>query len=143
MRETHPIGFQIRIVSNLLKRKLYEVYPTMQDPLTELQGHILGYLYHRQDQEIFQRDIEEQFYIRRSTVSRLLSKMEEQGLLTRQAVVQDARLKKLTLTPKAMALHEKIQKQIDWMEQLLSRGLSQQEQEQFFAIMQKIEKNLS
>ena len=103
MPENYPIGFQIRAVSNLIKRKLYEIRPDGQPLLTDLQGRILGFLYHNQDREIFQRDIEEHFYIRRSTVSRLLAGMEEQGLLQRIPVPRDARLKKLVMTPRAVS----------------------------------------
>ena len=143
MPENYPIGFQIRAVSNLIKRKLYEIRPDGQPLLTDLQGRILGFLYHNQDREIFQRDIEEHFYIRRSTVSRLLAGMEEQGLLQRIPVPRDARLKKLVMTPRAVALHEEITHRLDEMERLLGRGLSQRELEEFLRILEKIKRNAS
>ncbi len=143
MPENYPIGFQIRAVSNLIKRKLYETRPNEQPPLTDLQGRILGFLYHRQDREIFQKDIEEHFYIRRSTVSRLLAGMEEQGLLRRVPVPWDARLKKLVLTPKSIALNQEIFRRLEEMEHLLERGLSQRELEEFLRILEKIKQNAS
>ena len=143
MPENYPIGFQIRAVSNLIKRKLSETRPNEQPPLTDLQGRILGFLYHRQDREIFQKDIEEHFYIRRSTVSRLLAGMEEQGLLRRVPVPWDARLKKLVLTPKSIALNQEIFRRLEEMEHLLERGLSQRELEEFLRILEKIKQNAS
>ena len=143
MPENYPIGFQIRAVSNLIKRKLYETHPDGQPLLTDLQGRILGFLYHNQDREIFQKDIEEHFYIRRSTVSRLLAGMEEQGLLQRIPVPWDARLKKLVLTPKSIALNREIFRRLDEMERLLEQGLSRQELEEFLRILEKIKQNAS
>ena len=143
MPENYPIGFQIRAVSNLIKRKLYEIRPDGQPLLTDLQGRILGFLYHNQDREIFQRDIEEHFYIRRSTVSRLLAGMEEQGLLQRIPVPRDARLKKLVMTPRAVSLHEEITRRLDEIERLLERGLSRRELEEFLRILEKIKRNAS
>ena len=143
MPENYPIGFQIRAVSNLIKRKLYEIRPDGQPLLTDLQGRILGFLYHNQDREIFQRDIEEHFYIRRSTVSRLLAGMEEQGLLQRIPVPWDARLKKLVMTPQAVSLHEEITRRLDEIERLLERGLSRRELEEFLRILEKIKRNAS
>lgn len=143
MPENYPIGFQIRAVSNLIKRKIYEIRPDGQPLLTDLQGRILGFLYHNQDREIFQRDIEEHFYIRRSTVSRLLAGMEEQGLLQRIPVPRDARLKKLVMTPRAVALHEEITRRLDEIERLLERGLSRRELEEFLRILEKIKRNAS
>ena len=143
MPENYPIGFQIRAVSNLIKRKIYEIRPDGQPLLTDLQGRILGFLYHNQDREIFQRDIEEHFYIRRSTVSRLLAGMEEQGLLQRIPVPRDARLKKLVMTPRAVSLHEEITRRLDEMERLLGRGLSRRELEEFLRILEKIKRNAS
>lgn len=143
MPENYPIGFQIRAVSNLIKRKIYEIRPDGQPLLTDLQGRILGFLYHNQDREIFQRDIEEHFYIRRSTVSRLLAGMEEQGLLQRIPVPRDARLKKLVMTPRAVSLHEEITRRLDEIERLLERGLSRRELEEFLRILEKIKRNAS
>ena len=143
MSENYPIGFQIRAVSNLIKRKIYEIRPDGQPLLTDLQGRILGFLYHNQDREIFQRDIEEHFYIRRSTVSRLLAGMEEQGLLQRIPVPRDARLKKLVMTPQAVSLHEEITRRLDEIERLLERGLSRRELEEFLRILEKIKRNAS
>lgn len=59
------------------------------------------------------------------------------------AVVEyDGRLKKLTLTPKAAAIHEMIREKIIEMEKRLCRGLSEEEMASFFSIVDKIKHNL-
>ena len=69
--------------------------------------------------------------------------MEEQGLVRRESVAQDARLKKLVLTEKAIALHSSVEARIRRMETLISAGLTEEEMAQFLATAAKIEQNLS
>ena len=57
---------------------------------------------------MFQRDLQAHFSVRRSTVTGLLQLMEKKGLITRSSVAQDARLKKIQLTPRAIQHHERI-----------------------------------
>src|SRR5699024_6414405 len=97
-------------MSNLLRRKMMELYPPPEDRngITETECLIMGFLCDHPDRELYQRDVEEVFCIRRSTASRFLQNLEKDGMLTRQSVPQDARLKKLVPTEKAIAIHEDI-----------------------------------
>lgn len=109
---------------------------------TPNQGRIIGYIFDNKHRDIFQRDIETHFGIRRSTVTKILQLMENNGLIKRTAVISDARLKKLTLTEKAVAMHEHFRKEIDSFEVTLSDGLTEEEIETFFRITDKIYNNL-
>ena len=102
MEYQEDLGFQIRTLSHLVKRMVDQTAFSGTDAHpTGVQGWILGYLYTNQDKEVFQRDIQQQFSIRRSTVTGILQLMEKNGLITRSSVDRDARLKKLELTPYA------------------------------------------
>ena len=83
-----------------------------------------------------------EFHLRRSTASGILQRMEKNGLVRRESVPQDARLKKLVLTPKAVALHADIHARIDEMEARLTRDVSREEVEQFCATLEKFQRNL-
>ena len=75
------MGYEIKALANLLRRKVLETAGEPEgDDFTEMQAKILGFLCHNQDQEVYQKDIEEAFYIRRSTASRLLKRLEADGL---------------------------------------------------------------
>ena len=65
------------------------------------QGKILHFML-AQSEDVFQRDIEEAFSLRPPTASEILKKMEQNGLISRQPVSYDARLKKIVLLPKAL-----------------------------------------
>ena len=64
------IGIEIRILANLICRCLNELgFNEEHNGLTGPQGLVLGYLYDHQDKDIFQKDIEATFNIRRSTAT--------------------------------------------------------------------------
>lgn len=141
------IVFQVRAISNLIKRHVDQiafsgVEPADRGTATGLHGWMIGYLYHNRHRDIFQRDIQEEFSIRRSTVTGILQLMEKNGLITRSSVESDARLKKITLTPAAIALHKSVEKGIRETEERVSSGLTPEEKQTFLALCEKIRSNL-
>ena len=143
MRQERHLGYEIKALSNLLRRKVLESAGSGEgDDFTEMQVKVLGFLAQNRDQEICQKDIEEAFYIRRSTASRLLKRLEAQGFIVRQSVERDARLKRVTTTPKADALCQQVMERIDSVEAALTRGLTREEIDQFLATVEKLKRNL-
>ena len=116
--------------------------PEDRNGITETECLILGVLCDHPDRELYQRDVEEVFCIRRSTASRFLQNLEKDGMLTRQSVPQDARLKKLVPTEKAIAIHEDIAEKFQIAEALMTAGLTEEELAQFIATARKIQHNL-
>ena len=92
-----PIYRQINILANRQRRHFDRL--TAEAPFSGAQGRVLHYLLSHPDEEIFQKDIEEEFGLRPSTATTLLQSMERKGLLRREPSEKDARYKKLTLTP--------------------------------------------
>lgn len=143
MPPKNAIGFEIKTLSNLIKRRI-DLNIAQQNPveLTSMQGWIIGYLFDHQDQDIFQRDIEARFNIRRSTATGVLQRMEKKGLVRRELYPQDTRLKKLVLTSEAIDIHENVIREIDRVENRLSAGLTRSEVDTFFSLIAKIRKNI-
>ena len=121
-----------------------ELAPPPEDRhgITETEGLIMGFLCDHPDRELYQRDVEEVFCIRRSTASRFLQDLERDGMLIRQNVPQDARLKKLVPTEKALAIHAEIAEKAQIVEAMMTAGLTVEELEQFIATARKIQHNL-
>lgn len=138
------MGFEVKILSNLIKRRIGNSKVLAEtDRLTGTHGYIIGYIYHNGNKgDIFQRDLEEEFSIRRSTATGILQLMEKNDLIIRESVPYDARLKKLTLTPKAIAVHEAVIKEFDKIESELAEGLTQDEMDTFFHIINKMKSNM-
>ncbi|MBQ8905766.1 MAG: MarR family transcriptional regulator [Ruminococcus sp.] len=141
-RENH-IGFQLKSVMNLMCRR-NESNKLLQKTakLTGMHGWIIGYLSEHQGEEIYQKDIEARFSMRRSTVSGVLQLMEKNGLLVRESVEGDRRLKRLTLTQKAIDLHQQVLAEIDQTEQLLRQDIPDEEITAFLKTLNKIRSNL-
>lgn len=140
--EEKRIGFEIRCINNLFKRYIELNKPPELDETTGIHGWAIKYLYENRDKEIFQKDFETRFSIRRSTATNMLKLMEVKGLIERVSVPKDARLKKIVLTGKAINIHKQIEKNIMDFEKQLSRGLSEEEIESFFRILDKIKNNM-
>lgn len=114
----------------------------MPPETTGMQGWIIGFLHRNEDRDMFQRDVEAEFNIRRSTATGILQLMEKNGFLLREPVAYDARLKKLVLTPKALAVHEGVISRIRATEARITKDVTPEELEQFFAITAKFRRNL-
>ena len=112
------------------------------DEMTGTHGWALGYFCRNRDRDIFQKDFEKHFDIRRSTASSILSLMEKNGLITRESVESDARLKKIVLTRKALEIHLKVEQAFDKMESDISEGISDEEMENFLKTVDKIKNNI-
>ena len=144
MEYREDIGFQIRTLSHLVKRTVDQAaFDGVDDHPTGVQGWIIGYLYRNRDKEVCRRDIQGQFSIRRSAVTGILQLMEKNGLITRSSVEQDARLKKLELTPRAIELHERIERSVRQVEERISHCLTPEEKETFIQLCEKIRADLS
>lgn len=144
MERSKSIGFQIRTLANQIRRTLDEEKTCEEKKeLTGMQGWIIGYIYdHAMTQDVFQRDIEKEFDIRRSTATAILQLLEKNGYILREPVAYDARLKKLILTPKAIDHHVTIMSRVRKIETKLSAGLSEGEKQLFLEIVEKIKANL-
>ena len=136
------IGFAVRSLNNLIKRDVEQSKMFEYCKSTGLHGWAIGWFYENRDRDVFQRDFEEHFSIRRSTASKMLSLMEKNGLIARKSVDRDARLKKIVLTDRAVELHMLINEEICDREKRMSDGIDPNELEIFFKVADKIKKNL-
>lgn len=137
------IGFEVSHCARLIRRYIDSGTAVLySDGMTGTHGRAIGYLHRNRDRDIFQKDFEKEFDIRRSTASNILSLMEKNELIVRQSVPDDARLKKIVLTPKADACHREIEAFFDKMEKELSEGISPGEMESFLSTLDKIKRNI-
>ena len=69
--------------------------------------------------------------------------MEEKGLIIRESVPEDARLKKLVLTPKAIQIAEEMDANREEIEGQITKGFSEDELEQLYSYIERIRKNVT
>lgn len=112
--------------------------------LTGTQGQVLCYIFFKsQWQDIYQRDIEDVFEIRRSTATGILQLLERDGYIERVSVPTDARLKKIVLTPKAEELQTLVIRETERIEKLLKTGLSEEEVKLYIRLSDRICSNIA
>ena len=144
MKHKETLGHKVKTLDNLFYRNLitYEISRKRMDEVTVMHGWILGFLYENQDRDIFQKDIESECSIARSTVTCIVKLMEKKGYIRRESVEQDARLKKLVLTEQGRAVHQMADANMVRMEARLAKGFSDEELEQLFDFLQRLQENL-
>ena len=121
------LGLEVHRLEKLMARQRgYSAAHQDADRQTGMHGYLLRYLYENQERDVFQRDIEKAFSISRSSVTVTLQLMEKNGLIRRESVAQDARLKRIVLTQKARDLHRQIEADILAFESNLARGISEE-----------------
>ena len=138
------LGFELKAANNMIRRKM-EVIFAQQDgyELNGMQGPLLGYMYHKsRNGDVYQKDVEREFRIRRSTATVMLQSLEQKGYLVRVASTEDARLKRILLTEKAIRHHDLIEEQIRIFNRELEAGLTEEEKETFLRILDKMMHNL-
>lgn len=143
MSTSYGVSFQLRLLNIAIKRRLTSTIPPSPcESTTHLQGMIVGFLSEQSGQDIFQRDIENEFGIRRSTASMMLKRMEQNGLIRREPVPQDARLKRLILTEQANRLHAEIGQQMNSIDLELCQGIPPEELETCLRVLRQMRKNI-
>lgn len=137
------IGKELRSLNNVIKRYVKNMtnYQYAKN-ISGANGWIITYLAENQNREIFQKDLEKQFSVTRSTASKVIKGMEEKDLIIREGVPEDARLKRLRLTEKALEMHNAIHRDLTKMESRLTEGFSPQELETLLDYIQRMKKNL-
>lgn len=137
------IGLEIRKLDHMLSRNLTaNVKASGMDEITLMHGWIIRYLYENKNRDVFQRDIEKNFSVGRSTVTNIIKLMEKRGYLCREAVEQDARLKKVLLTEKGIRTHEAIEALIDRMNERTLEGVTDEELAVFGRVVEKLKANI-
>ena len=143
MSESFRIGGQIKSLSHLIMREIGNCICGKElDEATGNNMFIIGYLAHRKDRDVFQKDLEEFFSVRRSTMSNIVLRMEQKGFLIRKPVLHDRRLKKLVLTEKGESLHVMMESVVLRTEEKLTEGFSEEERETLSRLLEKLRRNL-
>lgn len=133
------IGSNLIAVSNFYDHRSTEIqkkaYPNTAN------GYIISYLCENKDKNIFQRDIEREFDLSRSTVSTILKQLESEGLIERKSVIIDARLKKVVPTPAAEMINEACSKEITHFFYDLASNITDNEMSTFVKVLDTMKKN--
>ena len=137
----YELGRNVHMLSRLLKRNT-DIEVTKYG-ITGVQSAMIGFIYEEtRKKDVFAKDIEKAFDLRRASSAGLIQNMEKNGLIKREMVGNDARLKKIVLTEKALELRRKLDKSIKNMEKKMQEGLTKEEVKKYLELTKKMAKNL-
>lgn len=112
------------------------------DEVTLSNGWILKTLYENPGRDVFQKDIEAECGMARSTVAGVVKLMERKGLIRRESVASDARLKKLVLTEKGVAAHKMMYAIIEECERAMTAQMTEKERRAVLSSLKLMRENL-
>ncbi|MDE7194796.1 MAG: MarR family winged helix-turn-helix transcriptional regulator [Oscillospiraceae bacterium] len=136
------MGIRLRMLNNAIRRYMDRCSRKSElDHLTCSNGWIIGYI-DDAGGSVFQKDLEGEFGITRSTASKVIILMEKKGMLKREGVSHDARLKKIMLTEKSMEVIKIMREDRERMEARLTKGFTPQELEVLYGFFDRIQANL-
>lgn len=136
------IGYEIKSLDNMIQRFIIKEAKNKNSLLiTPVQAHIIKYLI--DNEKVYQRDLENVFKFRRSTVSGILKTMEKNNLIKRIDTIEDARMKQIVLTDFAENKFKNGLNRIKAFENKLRENIDEKDLENFFKVIKKIKNNLS
>ncbi len=128
------IGLEIKIISNLIYRKLDKrLSASGIKKITTSHAYIIAFLYANQDKTIYQKDIEKELQVRRSTATGILKLMEKNGLIEKRPDEKDARLKRIILTEQSINYHKLVESTMQELETKMIDGITRRRVKSFFS----------
>ena len=136
------IGKRIRCTSTKIKRVIENLDSIKRlDNISGTNGFIIVFIY-KSKEDVYQKDIEKEFGITRSTASNIISLMEKKNLIIREKVDDDARLKKLSLTEEAKKYARDVLNDLKLFEDKITKDIKDDDLDTFISVLEKIENNL-
>ena len=145
MKEFTPdryLGHKIGRISRNIDRYFDKQRCANDTCIPRAQGMIIGFIMDNPGVDIFQRDIELNFDLSGATVTNLLKNLEKNGFIVRTPMENDARLKKIELTQKALDHEMRVRNNIRTIESAMKSGFSSEEFEVLLGYMNRVIENL-
>ena len=140
-----PAGYTVEDVLRTAFDDLKAMEQEMEEfKLSSIQSRILGFLWYKRNhhEKAFQKELESEFKIRRSSVTSVIQGLEKHGLVERRSVSTDARQKELVLTEEGVRVQRQVIERIEEMEKRVNGWLSPEEREWWLRCVNKIETGL-
>lgn len=132
-----------KLNQGIKKKIVLEVQADNPTTLTATQAVVLHYILVNSEQhDVFNRELEDFFQIKSSSVTTMVHYLERAGYVRREPVAEDKRLKKLAITDKTREIAGWLCGVIDHYIVSTFEGLSQEEMETFEKLVEKMLPNL-
>ncbi|MDO4261352.1 MAG: MarR family transcriptional regulator [Eubacteriales bacterium] len=139
------ISFLNKKLDNHIQRKIHALYDRKEFQECSLMNMwVADYLFHMELSQtpVFQKDIEAEFSVNRSTASKMLTLMEKKKLIRRTNCASDSRLKQIELEPYGLELQKMCCRIREEIERQLTACLSEEEVKLFKSMYLRILANM-
>lgn len=135
------LGGLIHKVAHKMKREIDHANQKLG--VSGVQGRIIGYVRcESKNRDVFQKDIEEHFELRGSSVTSTLQNLEKMGFIVRESIPTDQRLKRIVLTKKELDIHNQITKNIEQVEKEAFSSINKEEEQLLSDLLKRILNNI-
>ena len=141
------VGATIKRFGNCLEREAKKAEQHLHKKgadITRSQGAVLGFIYSKycQNINVYQKDIERAFDLRRPSATNILNRLEIKGYIKRIKESFDARTKRLELTRKGMDFIGVVKEDVLLFEKKIIEGISKKELDTLYSVIEKMTDNL-
>ena len=140
---TEEVGKMIKSIDNLIIKNAEKMCNVeFMKEFSPMQGWILGFLYHNQNRDIFQKTLEEEFGIPKSTLAAMIKQLCDKGYVVRECAEHDTRFKKIYISQKGLNLQKKMLERFHMIEEYMYDDIPEEEMQAFIRTGKKIKHNL-
>lgn len=141
MKKSQTVFRQINNLTHQLRR-CFDVYFAARG-ITGVQASVLHFIMvESRYRDIFQKDIEAEFMVRRSSATNILQILEKGQYIRRENIASDARLKKIVLTPKSIELEKMIIAHILTIDERMVKDIPPEKIKVFREVLDEMSHNL-
>ena len=134
-------GAWVSILSHKVKKRLNATLADLG--ITGVQSRVMHFILEQYKQgPVFQRDVETAFLFSRSTATGILQLLEKKGVIKRESVESDARLKSLVPTEIAAENAARIHQSIAEIEKIMTKDITPGQIQLFLELASKMSDNL-
>ena len=140
MEDLEQLGTKFKKIHNIVGNEFNKKMARVD--LTRSQMEVLMYLIKSRDKDISGRDIEKFFDLTNPTVSGILDRLENKGFIIRKTCSEDARIKHIKVTDKAIEIKEQSKRMRREIQKKLFEGMSKEDIATISYLLDKILNNM-
>ncbi len=136
---------QIRKINCLVRKEINNSEFILSNPvMTNSKGYILGFIntMHKNGKKVYQKDIEQEFHINKSSATEILQIMENDGYISRIEDSNDKRKKEIVLLDSGKTLMGGLDETINLINEKALENFSEEEKQKLDEFLKKIIENL-
>lgn len=134
------LGHKFRQIDQMFKLRMNNNLEELD--ITIAQMHVLGYLGHHEGEKVTQKILAQEFNVKHPTMSGILQRMQEKGLISISVDENNKKYKNIIKTKKADKIKDEMDKYRDYTEAVLTDGFSDDEINTLSKLLDKVYNNL-